>query len=157
MVKRDKRDELTKHLNYLDITSIIKFMDEPEMAGSISFLDVLISHKGDGKVKVQVYCKATHTDQYLNFSSNHPLNHKLSVICNLYDLCDNIVTEEADAAEEIDHVKHALGASGYPSGSFKIVREQMDQQERKNNRKINKKDSKKCTKIRVTLPYVRGV
>ena len=46
----------------------------------------------------------------------------------------------------------------YPSWSFKRVREQMDQQEWKNKRKINKKDSKeKCTKIRVTLPYIKGV
>ena len=34
----------------------------------------------------------------------------------------------------------------------------MDQREQKNNRKISKMDSKdKSTKIRVTLPYVRGI
>ena len=87
-------------------------------------------------VKVQVYQKATHRDQYLHFSSHHPLKHKLGVICTLYDRCDNIVTEKADAARD-----------GYLNWSFKRVREQMDQWERKNNRKISKIDSKdKSTK-----------
>ena len=100
-------------------------MDEPEMGGSIVFLDVLISHKEDRKVKVQVYQKATHTDHYLNFSFDHPLNHKMDVIHTLYDHCDNIVTEEADAAKEIDHVNRALGTCSYPSWFFKTVRVQL--------------------------------
>ena len=74
-------------------------MGKLETGGGIPFLDALISHTEDGKVKVQVYRKATHTDQYLNFSSHHLLNHKLGVICTLYDCCDNIVTEEADATK----------------------------------------------------------
>ena len=56
----------------------------------------------------------------------------------MYDHSDNIVTQEVDAAEEIAHVNHALGACGYPSWSFKIVREQLDQRELKKNLKINK-------------------
>ena len=70
-------------------------------------------------VKIQVYRKATHTDQYLNFSSHHPLNHTLGAILTLYDFCDNNVTAEADAAKEIDHVNHAFGACSYLSWSFK--------------------------------------
>ena len=106
---------------------------------------------------MQVYHKATHTDQYLNFNSHHLLNHKLRVIHTLYDCCDNIFTEEADVAKEITHVNHALDACSYPSWSFKRVREQMDQQELNKNEK-NKKDSQEHnTKTRVTLPYVRSV
>ena len=87
-------------------------MDDPETGWSIPFLDALISHKEDGNVKVPLYWKATDTDQYLNFSSHHLLSHKLGVIRTLYDHCDNIVTQETDAAKEIDHVNHALGACG---------------------------------------------
>ena len=60
----------------------------------------------------------------------------------LYDSCDNILTEEVDAAEEIDHVNHALGAFSYLSWSFRRVREQMDQREQKNTWKINTNDRK---------------
>ena len=114
---------------------------------------MLISRKEDGTVKVQVYQKVTHTDQYLHFSSRHPLNHKVGVIGTLYDRCDNIVTEKADVAKVIDNVNRALGACGYPSWSFKKV----DQREQKNNRKTSKDSKDKSTKTRVTLPYIRGV
>ena len=60
--------------------------------------------------------------------------------------------------KEINHVNSALGACGYPSWSFKRMREQMDQREQENNMNISKMDSKdKSTKIRVILPYVSGV
>ena len=74
-----------------------------------------MSHKEDGKVKVQVYQKATHTDQYLNFSFHYLLNDKLGVIHTLYDHYNNIVREEADAEKEINHVNRALGACCYLS------------------------------------------
>ena len=48
-------------------------------------------------------------------------------------------------------------ACGSLSSFFKKVREQIDQLEWQNNWKINKKDNKeKCTKMRVTLPYIGG-
>ena len=112
MVKRDKRDELTTHLSSFDTTWSIKFTDELETGVTIPFLDALISRTEDGKMKVQVYQKAAHTDQYLNFSSHHSLNHKLGVIRTLYDRCDNIVTEEADALKELlVHVATPAGPS----------------------------------------------
>ena len=85
VVKQDKRDELAKHLNSIDTTVSIKCMDEPETEWSIPFLDVLITQMEDGKVKVQLFQKATHTDKYLNFSFHHPLNLKQGVIHTLYD------------------------------------------------------------------------
>ena len=107
---------------------------------------------------MQVYWKAIYTNQYLNVGSHHPPNHKLGVICILYDCYDNIVTEEVDATKEIAHVNHALGACSYPSWSFKWVSEQLDQWEMKKDLKINKKDSKdKSTKTKVTLPFVIGI
>ena len=113
---------------------------------------------GRWEVNVQEYCKATHTDQYLIFSSHYALNHKLGVIQTLYDQCDNIVTEEVDAAKEITHVDHALCACGCPSWSFKIVREQLDQQELQKKLEVTKKDSaEKSTKVRVTQPCFGGV
>ena len=54
------------------------------------------------------------------------------------------------------HVNHAVSACGYPSWSFKRVREQLEQWKLKKTLKINKKDGKeKGTKTRVTLLYVR--
>ena len=70
--------------------------------------------------------KKPHTDQNLGFCSHHLLNHKLGVICTLYDWCNNIITEEADAVTEITHVEKALKRCGYPKWSFQRVMESMD-------------------------------
>ena len=77
-------------------------------------MDAKVSRQEDGSMKVEVYRKKTHTDQYLNFESHHPLQHKLGVVRTLYDRCDNIVTQPTDAVKETGHVNKALGACGYP-------------------------------------------
>ena len=63
-------------------------------------------------VKVQVYRKVIHTNQYLSFRFNYLLKHKLGVICTLYDWCDNITMEDADVVAEIIHVDKALSRCG---------------------------------------------
>ena len=56
---------------------------EMESEGKLSFLDLLIVRNEVGDVKLQIYRKLTHTDQYLNFCSHHPIEHKLSVVRTL--------------------------------------------------------------------------
>ena len=59
------------------------------------------------------YRKATHTDQYSDFHSLHPLKHKLSVVRTLIKRADTTVTEPGDFAEEHNHIKQALRTCGY--------------------------------------------
>ena len=66
IVKRTERDNLTTHLNSMDKSGSIRFTDEPEVNGSIPFLDALIKRNEDGTLKVMVYRKKIPTDQYLN-------------------------------------------------------------------------------------------
>jgi hypothetical protein len=80
IIQADQVDNLTTHLNQTDPTDSIKFTYEKEHEGTIPFLDTLIVRKPDGTVKLLVYRKATHTDQYLNFTSHHPIHHKLGVV-----------------------------------------------------------------------------
>ena len=62
---------------------------------------------GDGSIKIKIYRKPTHTNQYLHFRSHHPLEHKLSVVKTLLHRSE-IVTNPADRSEDFDHVKTAL-------------------------------------------------
>lgn len=57
-----------------ELTGNIQFTHEEEENGTISFLDVKIHHRDDGSVKITIYRKPTHTDQYLLWTSEQPTN-----------------------------------------------------------------------------------
>jgi len=80
LIKRGQVRNLTDHINSIDPAGNIKFTYEEEEDKQILFLDTLLVRREDGSVKLLVYRKKTHTDQYLNFSSHHPLKHKPAVI-----------------------------------------------------------------------------
>jgi len=101
IIKKHRVDGLTQHLNSVDDTGSIKFTAEQEQDEQMPFLDTLIVRKSDGRVKLLVYRKKTHTDQYLHFSSHHPQQHKLSAVRILLDRSSQIVTEEEDREQEV--------------------------------------------------------
>ena len=154
LVNKNQVDNLTDHLNQCDPTGNIKFTYEKEQDSSIPFLDTLIVRKPNGSVKLLVYRKATHTDQYLNFSSHHPIHQKLGVVRTLFDRMNTIVTEEVDRKQEELKIKEALSRCGYPHWTFKHVKQRM---ENKTKKKSTKKDSDNKTKGLVVIPYVEGL
>ncbi|XP_072017028.1 uncharacterized protein [Amphiura filiformis] len=152
---KDEVNALTDHINQVDDTDSIKFTYEEEKDGKIPFLDALTVRRDDGSIKLLVYRKATHTDQYLNFRSHHPLHHKLGVVRTLMDRKNRIVTEDEDKEREDDHIKGALQKCGYPDWSIKKVKDQMAKPKSKKERK--KKDDSNKSKGLVVVPYVEGV
>ena len=78
------RQESSEFLDELDDSNNIKFTYEVEQGGQLPFLDLLLNTTENGGLKLQIYRKPTHTDQYLNFSSHHPIEHKLSVVKTLW-------------------------------------------------------------------------
>jgi hypothetical protein len=78
------------------------------------------------------------------------------VIRTLLDRCENIVTEEEDRKNEVEHVKEALSVCGYPEWSFKLVEKQMKAEN------IKKKTSRHTESggnrdVQVVIPYVKGL
>ena len=106
--------------------------------------------KDDGTTKTTVYRKATHTDQYLNFNSNHHLEHKRSVVRTLLHRVDQINQEECDRRKERQHVEQALMANDYKPWILEIPK--------KGNNKDQKQKEKGTNKSQpIGIPYIKGI
>ena len=127
-------DEFTTHLNSLD--SNIKFTTEPEQDGRL-----------DGSTHVTVYRKPTHTDQYLNFGSNHHLQHKRSVVRTLMKRAEVMVTRPDCRRKEMAHVQDALKTNGYKTWMFKVPMPKQQQSTTSTGTR---------PKTNVGLPYMQG-
>ena len=125
VLKKDQAQAFTEYLNTID--EDIKWTTEGEVEQEIevedmekkverclAFLDTLSVINDDGTIRTRVFRKATHTDQYLNFDSNYPLEHKRSVVRTLTHRARSIVSDLGERNEELDHVRRALGYNGYP-------------------------------------------
>ena len=51
-------------------------------------------------MKLEVYRKKTHTNQYLAFDSDHPLYQKMGVMRTLLNRCEKVVIEEEERIKE---------------------------------------------------------
>ena len=118
IIKRAHLEQFHEHINALHPK--IQFTIEYEKDGSIPFLDTLVT-RNEGNISVSVYRKPTHTDQYLNFTSNHQTSCKESVVFSLLDRAINVVSGENDRQKEITHINNALKANGYNHQMIKKV------------------------------------
>ena len=121
---------------------------------TILVLDTLVSAEEDNSLKVHVFRKLTNTDQYLQFDSAHPLEHKLSVVCTLYHRAYTVVSHWDGILKEKEHVAKALSVCGYQkwaledtgSGVARRVREAQSGEQKE----------RQCHG-RVTIPYIQLV
>ena len=103
-------------------------------------------------MKVKVYRKKTHTNQYLAFASHHPLHQKMGVARTLLNRCEEIVTEDEDRKQERNTIKTA----GYPDWTIVRVEETLRNKEENKRKGNSRKESSEKNKGMVVLPYVHG-
>ena len=137
-------------MNNLD--SNIKFTQEREKERQLPYLDSLTQAESDRSITTKVYRKPTHTDQYLQFESHHPLAHKLGVIRTLNYRADTIISDPEEIRKEKEHVRTALSQCGYPDWAFhKANKPQRDTQAPERGTGNDRQPQ------RVSLPYVEGL
>ena len=133
VVKKGSVKKLTEFLNELHDSNDIKFTYEVDQGGQLPFPDLLLNKTENGALKLQIYRKLTHTDQYLNFSSYHPIEHKLSVVRTLLERSQCLVTKIEDRKQEDSQVEEAFRTREYPKWTFNKVRRQIESERDKND------------------------
>ena len=113
-------------------------------------LDTLTTSMTDGSLKFSVYRKPTHTDQYLQFQSHQPMEHKMGVIRTLTHRADTIISDPQDKEREIKHLKKVLSVAGYSKWAWQAPG-------RKKVRPHPRNTDCDRAKGHVTLPYIGGV
>jgi hypothetical protein len=103
------RDHVTSFLAFLNaIHKKIQWTYETENSGRIDMLDLTILRQQDGTLEFDVFRKPTHTNQYINWESDHPLAHKGSTIRSLTRRAHLIPTGHLRQEAELKRVQQAL-------------------------------------------------
>ena len=99
-------------------------------------------------LSTKVYRKPTHTDQYLQFSSHHPMAHKRSVVSTLLKRAASHCFKNNLVQKEKAYVKETLRCNGYPE-HFLFPLEC--------HRSRKDTEDKGDPRSHVTIPYIQGV
>jgi hypothetical protein len=91
----------------------IQFTLEVEKNRYLPFLDVGITRL-DSKLITKIYRKPTHTQQYINWNSNHPKNMLLGVLKGLVHRAHVLCDEKEDLLEELELLRNVFICNGYP-------------------------------------------
>ena len=62
----------------------------------------------DVSLRSTVYRTDTHTDQYMNYASHHPIYKRLGIGITLITICETIATDDGNKKEEMEHLRGDL-------------------------------------------------
>ena len=150
IIKKSSLESFFNHVNGLH--DQIKFTIEKETDSRLPFLDTLIKRNDDGSISILVYRKPTHTDQYLNFHSNHQVSAKESVVSALFTRADNIISEPTDLRTENERIIKVLTDNDYNKQIIAKVRRNI---EKGNHSNAQNKEDKEYVGY-INLPYIAG-
>ncbi|TWW69287.1 hypothetical protein D4764_18G0000930 [Takifugu flavidus] len=121
---------------------------EDTKGNRLAFLDCAVKITEDRNLTIEVYRKPTHTDQYLQFNSHHPLEHRLGVIRTLQHWAREILATSQGRKKEQDHIKAALKTCGDPDLAFTKT-------SRKRDPSKGEEERNKCRSV--SIPYLSRV
>ena len=147
IIEKQHEDYFFEHINLINPS--IQFTKELESDHKLPFLDVLIHRDISSTLNTTLYRKPTHTNQYLNFESNHPLSTRIGVARTLFDRASQIVKDRDQLHLEQKHIKTTLKKCGYKGWA-------LNQSIRPTLFDIPKNQNKSLRGY-VSVPYVQGI
>ena len=155
IIQSSQKTSFLKHLNSID--EHIQFTgEESRQDGSIPFLDILIIPDEDGSLKTTVYRKATHTDLYLQWDTNHTVSTKYSVVGSLHHRAKTICSSPESLQQEEKHQKQALTRCKYPAWALNKVK-MKTRTVANNTKKGTKNTSSNIQNPHMVIPYYQGI
>ena len=103
------------HINGIEPSIKFTMIKSYQKDGSICFLDVALNRSHTGVISTNICRKPTHSDRYLNFRSDHPIEHKSTVVNALAHRGNCLILNEGDKELETKHIYQALSFNGYPA------------------------------------------
>ena len=91
-------------------------MEEEQNNQLASVFDILLTRTDNGTIQTQVYRKKTHTNQLLNYNSNHPTQHKISCIKTLFNRIDTHCNTEQGKQAERNYLYSTFIKNNYTQG-----------------------------------------
>jgi len=99
----------------------IKFTPQVEEDGQVSFLDLTVKRKSDGKIGFSVYRKPTDTMRYITKDSYCPPQHKMAAFHSMiYRLC-KLPLSVSDFMRELKYIKEVANVNGYSENEIDIL------------------------------------
>ena len=127
-IKTHHIDNLFKTINYT--RNGITFTMEKEKKRKIASLDIELKRTDNGFMETQVHRKNTHTDQILNYNSNHPTQHKASCLKTLLNRVDTHCSTAEAKKHELSHLYKTFKKNKYPKHFINSVHKQSQRPQR---------------------------
>ena len=153
IIKTHHIDNLFKTIN--TTTDGITFTMEKETERRIACLDIELTRTDNGAIEKKVHRKNTHTDQILNYNSNHPTQHKASCLKILLNRVNTHCSTAEAKKHELSHLYKTFRKNNYPKHFINSVhkRSQRPQPSQSNNAGENNNPELR----RITLPYINKI
>ena len=141
--------ETLQELN--DIDENIEFTMEKASEGNLPFLDCIINLIQKREIVTKAYRKPTLTGECTHFSSNQPLNVKLSTIKTLVRRAKFICSDQTWLNEEISYIRKTMPLNEYPLNVInKTIKVTLQSH-------ISEHKSKELEPLKIFIPYEKGV
>ncbi|XP_019636532.1 PREDICTED: uncharacterized protein LOC109479099, partial [Branchiostoma belcheri] len=151
---QEHEQELFDHINTEHDS--IKFTIEREQDNRLPMLDVMMVRNPDNTITTDVFRKQTHTDHYLQWFSNHPVQQKLGIVRTLMHRANTLTEDPALRETEKEKVRVALRHCGYPEWALREG-ENNSRKDKSSKEQSRTGKQEQLPASYLVLPYIHGV
>ena len=162
--KEIHKQEFLQHI--ISVDPAIQFTVETNKEDqAIPFLDTIVKPEADGTLSITVYRKPTHTDNYLQWESQHHLSAKFSVIHTLSHRAETVCSNPELLCKEKAHLRKALTQCKYPKWALDKVERRLNRPSREAPGRANNQGTAGAqpatnevkTKGHIVIPHTQGL